>query len=93
MSWGMDGRLCVWDAMLLGNVPSPIAVLKHDEKYPIFAVQVTSKQNDHDLQSSSPTRIAVGGGPSEGGFIGVPLYLYDITRMPSIRDLTNVSTN
>lgn len=63
VSWGVDGRLCLWDSYLLGNVNSPLAILKYDSEYPIYAVEL------------SQNYVAIGGG-SEGGFVGVPLYLY-----------------
>jgi hypothetical protein len=70
ISWGVDGRLCLWDSYLLGNVNAPIAVLKHDSEYPIYAVEL------------SKNCVAVGGG-SEGGFIGVPLHLYSFLSSKS----------
>ena len=68
-SWGVDGRLCLWDSYALGNIYSPIAMLKNDPEYPIYAVDVSGRH------------VAVGGG-SDGGFIGTPVYLFDI---PSTR--------
>lgn len=65
VSWSIDGSLCLWDSHSSGNVHAPIAVLKSDSEYPLYAVE-TSKDT-----------IAVGGG-SDGGFIGVPLYLYTV---------------
>lgn len=59
----MDGSLCLWDAESRGNVHAPIAILRQDPSYPVYAAEV------------SQDTIAVGGG-SDGGFIGVPLYLY-----------------
>jgi WD40 repeat protein len=65
ISWGVDGRLCLWDSYAQGNIYAPIAVLKSDVQYPIYAVDVSGRH------------IAVGGG-SDGGFIGNPMYLYEI---------------
>lgn len=64
VSWSIDGSLCVWDSHSQGNVQSPMAILRQDDNYPIYAVEVYKNRC-----------IAVGGG-SEGGFIGIPLYLY-----------------
>jgi WD40 repeat protein len=68
ISWSVDGSLCLWDAFSQGNINSPIAVLKQDDEYPIYAVEI------------SKDCIAVGGG-SEGGFVGIPLYLYSLSTM------------
>ncbi len=65
VSWCVDGSLCLWDSYSSGNVHAPIAVLQSDPKYPIYAVELS---ND---------TIAVGGG-ADGGFIGIPLYLYTV---------------
>jgi WD40 repeat protein len=65
ISWGVDGSLCLWDSWGHGNVQSPISVLRSDGEYPIYAVEIT---NDC---------IGVGGG-SEGGFMGVPVFLYNV---------------
>jgi WD40 repeat protein len=67
VSWSVDGSLCLWDACSNGNVHAPIAVLKSDSEYPLYAVEL------------SGDTIALGGG-TEGGFIGVPFYLYTIER-------------
>jgi len=66
MSWSVDGTLCLWDAYSQGNIFYPIALLKDDPKYPIYAVEL------------SKDAIAVCGGGDEGGFIGIPVYLYNI---------------
>jgi hypothetical protein len=65
ISWGVDGSLCMWDSWGHGNIHSPISVLRSDSEYPIYAVEIT---NDC---------IGVGGG-SEGGFMGVPVFLYNV---------------
>ena len=83
ISWGVDGRLCLWDSYAQGNVYAPIAVLRKQVDYPIYAVVVGSKPS---TTSSRDVCIALGGGPSEGGFIGVPVHLYTVqgsTQLPA----------
>jgi WD40 repeat protein len=72
VSWSVDGSLCLWDSHSQGNVQSPMAILRQDENYPIYAVEVYKD-----------SCIAVGGG-SEGGFIGVPLYMYAYKSSPTV---------
>ena len=67
LSWGVDGKICLWYAQATGNIYDPIVILRDDGKYPIYDVDV----------SASEQNVVVGGG-SDGGFIGVPLYFYDI---------------
>ena len=63
-----------------------MAVLKHDTEYPIYTVEVSDKC------------VAVGGG-SDGGFIGVPLFLYSYsysnreTPQPSEEVVAAASSN
>lgn len=64
LSWGVDGRLCVWDGYSQGNIHAPIATLVSKAEYPIYAV---------DVQDSC---IAAGGG-SETSFLGMPVQIYD----------------
>ncbi|KAL3944772.1 MAG: hypothetical protein SGBAC_001143 [Bacillariaceae sp.] len=66
VSWGVDGSLCLWDSYLQGNVNAPMAILKQDGQYPIYAVDVHQEKEV----------FAVAGG-TDGGFIGTPLYLYN----------------
>ncbi|CAJ1949408.1 unnamed protein product [Cylindrotheca closterium] len=70
VSWGIDGSLCLWDSYLQGNVQSPMSVLKQDDEYPIYAVDVHREKQV----------LAVAGG-TDGGFIGTPLYLYNYKEM------------
>eukprot|EP00934_Nitzschia_sp_Nitz4_P008487 Nitzschia sp. Nitz4//scaffold156_size52432//14687//18335//NITZ4_006824-RA/size52432-snap-gene-0.9-mRNA-1//1//CDS//3329537406//8477//frame0 len=65
LSWGVDGNLCLWDSEAEGNIYAPLALLKADSNYPIYTVDV------------SKDCLAVGGG-GEGGFIGIPLYMYQL---------------
>ena len=52
--------------------------------YPIFALDVTADNgthgagsNDAQARDGQQVHIAVGGG-NDGGFLGVPAYLYDV---------------
>eukprot|EP00980_Cylindrotheca_fusiformis_P013564 scaffold3467_cov118-Cylindrotheca_fusiformis.AAC.1 len=66
VSWSVDGSLCLWDSHSQGNVQAPMAILKQqDDNYPIYAVEVYKN-----------SCMIVAGGGSEGGFIGIPVYLY-----------------
>jgi WD40 repeat protein len=67
LSWGVDGKICLWYSQSHGNIYDPIAILKDDGDYPIYAAEV----------SPSERNVVVGGG-SEGGFIGVPVHFYGI---------------
>lgn len=82
LSWGVDGRLCLWDAKASGDVlHGPLAILREDESYPLYAVQVSAPIITDDDDSNSRTKrsfIAVAGGGNEGGFLGIPVYVYDI---------------
>ena len=66
LSWGVDGRLCLWDGTVNAEVHQPLAVLVDKNEYPIYAVQ------------SSETKIVIGGGNGEQSFIGTPIYVYDV---------------
>jgi hypothetical protein len=72
LSWGVDGRLCLWDSRSVDEIQAPLAVLLHKEDYPIYAVNVYHAQQDNS------TRLAVGGGGTQGGFLGLPVYLYNV---------------
>jgi len=82
ISWGVDGRLCLWDSHSHGKIHQPLSTLvAKSSEYPIFAVDiVTCKDDDNSEGESKRTaRIACGGG-TDGGFLGVPIYLFDVTR-------------
>ena len=84
LSWGMDGKLCLWDSFSIGQIGAPICVLISNDKYPIYAVDIYERaahqeQKDDSSKSTdcSPmSTIAIAGG-NEGGFIGVPVSLYN----------------
>ena len=70
LTWGIEGKVSVWDSYSVGEVMSPICTLISHTEYPIFALDVT--------QTGAKQSIAVGGGKEGGLFLGVPAYLYDI---------------
>jgi hypothetical protein len=79
VSWGVDGNLCLWDSFSQGNINTPLAVLKYDPEYPIYAVEVTKNC------------VAVGGG-NEGGFVGVPLFLFSYEAEPPAQGTAKASS-
>lgn len=64
LSWGADGRVCVWDSFSQEEVDAPIGAMVHKSGFPIFAAGIAT------------TGLAIGGGSGDGGFIGIPVYLY-----------------
>jgi hypothetical protein len=68
VSWGVDGKLCMWYSNSYGNIYDPVATLKNDTDYPIYAVEI----------SQSERNVVVCGGNGESGFIGTPIHLYNI---------------
>lgn len=77
----MDGRLCLWDSRSQGNIRAPISTLISREDFPIYAVDIGTPSNQQDGcgEGSMVSRVAVGGG-RDGGFLGVPVYLYDVPQ-------------
>ena len=67
LSWGVDGRICMWYSQAQGNIYDPVAVLRNDSGYPIYAVDTSPAEQS----------VVVGGG-SDGGFIGVPVHFYEV---------------
>ena len=78
VSWGVDGRLCLWDSLSHGQIHAPISTLVSRQDYPIYSVDISSPAD----KSAILSRLAVGGGGADAGFMGMPLYLYDVERMP-----------
>jgi len=85
ISWGVDGRLCLWDSQSNGNLIAPISTLVSNPDYPLYAVDFlqcdpsSTKAGPKDVEAI----IACGGG-QEGGFIGVPIKLHDVTDIHGI---------
>ena len=68
LSWGGDGRVVLWDAKATGEVDVPIATLFNNPDYPVYGL-------DFDERSRY---LALVGGSGDGGFIGIPVRLYDV---------------
>lgn len=66
LSWGSDGRLCLWESNCEGEIESPISILVDDPDYPIYAVSLGTHC------------VAVAGGGNDGGFLGIPVKLHDL---------------
>jgi len=81
LTWGVDGRLCLWDSFSLGNIHAPIAPLLANTDYPIYAVDAL------------PSYIAVAGGGGGGGmtpsFLGVPVMIYDVDTAGTTKGANN----
>ncbi|GFH49840.1 hypothetical protein CTEN210_06316 [Chaetoceros tenuissimus] len=73
LSWGIDGKLCLWDSLSTGQIGAPICELVSKADYPIFAVDTYESSAEANENKSS---ICIAGG-NEGGFIGMPCYLYN----------------
>jgi WD40 repeat protein len=69
LSWGVDGRVCVWDGVAREEVTEPWTLLLDKPDYPVYAVDVHPGKG----------LVAVGGGASgEVSFVGTPVYLYQL---------------
>lgn len=69
LTWGVDGKVCAWDSYSIGTVTSPLCTLiSHLKNYPIYALDITEGE----------THIAIAGGGDDGGFFGIPIYIYDV---------------
>jgi len=78
LSWGVDGKLCLWDSQSEGQVNAPISVLTSNKDYPLYAADVIERKTNSP--SENPIRrIALGGG-REAGFMGVLVYLRDFDK-------------
>lgn len=77
LSWGVDGKLCLWDSYSQGQIGAPICVLVSNDTYPIYAVGVYECDQSKDHKSGGAPKSAIGiAGGAEGGIIGVPVSLY-----------------
>jgi len=100
MSWGVDGKLCLWDSSLSGQVNSPISVLACNGDYPIYALDLSidttretnelyhlafgSKSDDAIRNDFDKKFHIVLGGGRDSGFLGVPAYIYDVALTAKI---------
>jgi len=88
LSWGVDGRLCLWDSKSNGNVVAPISILLANPAYPLFTVDIfhfdPSNSEDNDSSKKFQASIACGGGQN-GGFIGIPIQLHDISHTHMVK--------
>ena len=66
LSWGIDGRLCVWETSSQATVDSPVATLVDDSEYPLYAV------------AFSQDKLIAAGGGADGGFVGIPVHMYSL---------------
>ena len=82
ISWGVDGRLCLWDSHSDSNIHAPLSTLVAKSDYPIYAVDIDTHHSTGNGDSKRIARIGCGGGGGGDGvgFLGVPVYLFDVTR-------------
>mmetsp|Transcript_27966 Transcript_27966/g.40028 ORF Transcript_27966/g.40028 Transcript_27966/m.40028 type:complete len:302 (+) Transcript_27966:27-932(+) len=74
LSWGVDGRLCLWNSYANGH-SGPIATLLCDPDYPIYSVDIMKQKTPP--HTADKVVVAVAGG-RDRGFIGIPFFLYDV---------------
>ena len=75
LSWGVDGRLVLWDSYSQGQIGAPICILVCKDNYPIYAVDVFERHRTNEGDKVVST-IGIAGG-SDGGFIGLPASLHN----------------
>jgi len=66
----------------MGDITDPLCTLISHTNYPIYALDITAEENvvsaSQESGSDKPKmHIAIGGG-TDGGFLGVPAYMYII---------------
>ena len=86
LTWGVDGKVCVWDSYSVEDVHSPLFTMISHTNYPIYSLDVSengspnrtgTSEEQADGGANNKLHIALGGG-ADGGFLGVPVYLYDV---------------
>jgi hypothetical protein len=82
ISWGSDGRLCLWDGQAAEEIDAPLSILLEDEDYPIYGVDVSATTANSNIDGHHDAvkklTLAIAGGGAIGGFLGVPVFLQDI---------------
>lgn len=75
----MDGKVCVWDSYSVEEVYSPLFTLVSHSNYPIYSLDITEtiSSDEQADDGANKLHVALGGG-TEGGFLGMPLYVYDV---------------
>ncbi len=106
LSWGVDGRLVLWDSFSQGQVRAPLAILKsyndggdendhHGDS--TTSTTTTNTKNPYPIYTVdvSDTSVAVGGGGNDGGFLGIPVHLYDLWRASAatVSSITSAKKN
>lgn len=99
ISWGGDGRVCLWDSHSAEEIDGPLAVLwdnNNDRKgdgYPVFALSITPKKvvgsstdGNAESKSNNMLSIAIAGGGTTGGFLGIPVIVQDVNDIPDDDD-------
>lgn len=88
LTWGVDGRLCLWDSNSRNEVDTPISILFNQPNYPIYAVSVIKRYTKNHIDDKNNNKTdcitiaIVGGDRPEKGESGIPVYLYDIDISP-----------
>jgi WD40 repeat protein len=76
LTWGVDGRLCLWDGTAIdAEIDAPLAVLLDNDEYPIYGVDIIGNTNSN----GDTVALAVAGGGATPGFLGIPVYVQQIT--------------
>ena len=84
LSWGSDGRLCLWDGQSDEELDAPLAVLRDfEDEYPIYTVAM-AEQPTHRC-------ITIAGGGAVGGFLGIPAYMVDLEEDPMADEVAQAS--
>ncbi|KAL7531572.1 hypothetical protein ACHAWF_003826 [Thalassiosira exigua] len=76
MTYGADGKVCVWDSYSVGDVRSTMCTLVSLHDYPIYVLDIASGGGAG--ARGKKTYMAVAGGGADGMYLGVPAYIYDI---------------
>lgn len=75
LTWGVDGRLVLWDSYWRGQIRAPLGTLVNNPDYPIYSVGL------FESQDANVSSVIVTCGGRETSFIGVPFSLYNIPSL------------